>query len=109
MYLDPETIDSVFAAHKHQANVCIELHKLIYDGSAEDRPAWDSIEKLEDYPIMGIDLSHYIWDKFVAFDKIYHPGVYAGGLWLSSGWATDISMEEWAVEPAPASLKKEEL
>lgn len=107
MYLHPETIDEVFTAHEHQTGVIIGLHKLIYDGSAEDRPLWDLIEKLDDYPIMGIDLCHYIWDKFVAFDKIHHPEAYAGGLWMNRGWATDISMEEWAVEPAPAALKEE--
>lgn len=108
MELFPESIDHVFAVHSHQADVFVGLHKLIYNGSAEDRPPWDLIKKLEGYPVMGKALSQYIWEKFLAFDKIHHPEVYTGGLWFNSGWATEKSMEEWAVEPAPVTLLTEE-
>jgi len=107
MYLDPETIDDVFAVHEHQADVFIELHKLIYDGSAEDRPPWDLIKKLDGWPKMGPAVSKHIWNLFQKFDKAHHPEVMAGGLWFNSGWSTDETLDDWQIEPAPVILKEE--
>lgn len=107
MKLNPEAIDQIFAAHEHQWDVFFALHRLLYDGSAKDRPAWDSIEKLCGWPRMGPEVSKYIRKLFLEFDQKHHPKVITGGLWMNSGWSTDKELDGWQVEPAPATLKEE--
>jgi len=107
--LDKERIDDVFAAHDHQTDVFLELYRLVYNGSAEDRPEWDSIGAIVRWPKMGPEISQYIWRKFMDFDRKHHPEVLAGGFWMNRGWSTDETLDDWQVEPVSATLISGEL
>lgn len=82
--LDKESIDKLFEENENQHDVHWGLYCLVF----KDRIDPNRISKLETWPKASPDLSDYIWNKFMDFDKQYHPDVIAGGLWMNSGFDT---------------------
>jgi len=94
--LNQDTIDNLFAKHAdnyHQANVLIELYKLVM-------PEWDNIRKIHDWPRCNEFTWKYIASKFIEFDKYYHPDCLAGGCWMNNGFSIEKNIGNWIVEPA---------
>lgn len=90
--LMPDKIDSFFGFHNHQSDVWINLYRYVF-------PDWDNIKSIDGYPKISDETSNYIFKKFIEFDKIHHPNVMAGGLWMNSGFSTDSSgkLDDWKV------------
>jgi len=101
MKLDKDKVMLLFSVLEHQADILIHIFKMVY-------PNWDDIEKVEGWPTCSRETSRIIMQKFMDFDRVYHGGVMAGGLWFNSGFSTleGEGMELWEVRPAPVSLKK---
>lgn len=102
--LNKERIDLCFD-HKHQADILFSLYRLVYDGSTVDRPPWAVIKKVDGWPALGKATWAYIQEKFVVHDRLDHPDVIAGGLWMNNGFSCDESLGDWECEPAPCELK----
>ncbi len=107
-----DVIDPLFEESEHQVEVALALYRLVY-------PDWDNIESIDGWPKAGVEVSAYLMQKFITFDRKHHGhklygdvrdrGVMPGGLWLSKGFST-IGTEHllpWEVERAPAVYKKE--
>jgi hypothetical protein len=96
-----EEIDECFINNTHQADVWSALYKIVYSGMGQGRPHWDDIKLVDGFPKIGHEASKYIWEKFIAFDKVHHPEVLAGGLWLNKGFSEDEKLGPWECVPAP--------
>ena len=89
--LVPDRIDAFFEGQNHQADVLIGLYKFVF-------PDWDNIVSLDGYPTVNEHTWKYICEKFIAFDKIYHPDVFAGGLFMNKGFSVDYKLtQDWKV------------
>ena len=104
--LDKERIDELFEASDHQADVLVGLYRMVY-------PNWDNIAKIGRWPIINRKTTEYIVGKFVTFDRLHHPKVLSGGLWLYSGFSCSEGkaedLDDFEAIPAPAILKKAEV
>jgi len=77
------------AADQHEALVA--LYRMVF-------PHWDTIERLDGYPEVNDATWKAICRMFVEFDKVHHPDVMAGGLWLNCGFSgASKKIQDWAV------------
>jgi len=83
-------IDEIFQKHKHQKDVLIDLYRMVL-------PNWDAIERIEGYPEAGKDLWEFICERFIEFDRKYHPKVFKGGIWLNTGFSFNKKIDPWKV------------
>jgi len=81
-------IETIFEKYDHQADLLIELYRMIL-------PGWDSIERIDRHPVAGKDLWRFICSQFIEFERKYHPGVFKGGIWLDMGFSSNIEMAPW--------------
>ena len=88
--LVPDKIDLFFEDKDDQSEVFLGLYKFVF-------PEWDNIESINGYPTISNATSQYIFERFIAFDKIFHPDVMAGGLWMNRGFSIDHNMPDWKV------------
>ena len=65
-------IQSIFSKHDHQKNVMADLYKLVL-------PDWEKIEKIEGYPEAGRELSIFISEQFMQFDRRTSSRVHGRG------------------------------
>ncbi len=86
--LDPTTVRNLFADLSHQAEVLIELYRLIF-------PDWERIVKLEGYPAINDHTWNEIGELFIAFDHLHHPDVFAGGCWMNRGFTIEKDIPDW--------------
>lgn len=86
-----EKIDEIFKNSKDQVEAIIAIYSLFF-------PDWDNIETIDNYPTMGKEISNHIWSSFIEFDKLHHPTVMPGGLWLNKGFATSETLKGWEVD-----------
>ena len=93
MYLEKKEIDEIFERATNQYEACLALYHKVH-------PDYDKIKKLEGYPRVGKELHTYLFQKFIEFDSLHHPGVLAGGLWLNKGFSLDESLEAFEAQPA---------
>lgn len=90
--LTKETIDKVFEQFDHQTDVCIGIYKLVF-------PNWDNIEKVDGWPSISKNTNEYIMRKFISFDRIHHPDVIKGGIWLNYGFSSlNNNVPDWMVD-----------
>jgi hypothetical protein len=94
-----EAVDTCFEGAEHQREVELALYRLVYSN-------WDDIAQVQGWPKAGAALSTYVTGKFIRFDYKHHRGVVPGGMWMSSGWGSDPAVPDWAVQPAPFTLKE---
>src|ERR1035437_8468956 len=78
----------------HQSDAIVALYKLIY-------PDWDQIDHINGFPQCHPATGEYIMLKFIAFDRVNHPNVINGGLWLNNGWGTIGNKDLHEFEVAP--------
>jgi hypothetical protein len=86
-----DRIDSFFEGNTHQADVLIDLYKFVF-------PRWDDIVSIDGWPKISYDTSLYICGKFMDFDKIHHPDVMNGGLWMNKGFGVGDYLDDWIVD-----------
>jgi hypothetical protein len=100
MKLKKKDVALLFSVYEHQADILIHLYRMVF-------PNWDDIERMDGWPKVNKATSRWIWDKFVAFDKVYHPDVMNGGAWFNSGFSCQESegLKNWEVRPCPVTLK----
>lgn len=95
--LDPLVVEELFSNRVHQADVVLDLYKMIYG----DR--WDLIEKLNGWPVCNDSTWKALFEMFAEFDKQHHPKVMAGGLWFNNGFTTGgpgaEDLKKWEVLP----------
>lgn len=101
--LQREPLEKLFEAGTHQANVLLEIFKLIYPG------VWDDIEKINGYPTCSRETSLWFARAFQKFDMKHHPNTLPGGIWLNQGFSfSQPGADELpflAVMPAPYTPK----
>ena len=83
-------IQSIFNKHDHQKKVMVDLYKLVL-------PDWEKIEKIEGYPEAGWELSIYISELFMQFDRKHHPSCMPGGAWLNTGFSVNRNLGAWQI------------
>ncbi len=83
-------IQSIFSKNDHQKNVMADLYKLVL-------PDWEKIEKLEGYPEAGRELSIFISEQFMQFDRKHHPDCMAGGAWMNTGFSIKSNLDPWQI------------
>lgn len=90
MKLNKETVTAIFETSTNQFDALEDLYRLVY-------PDYSKIEKVNGHPRAGKEISKEIWRRFIAFDKIHHPSVMAGGCWLNYGFSTDETLNPWEI------------
>jgi hypothetical protein len=90
MNLLARKIQYVFDDARDQAEALVKIYQLFV-------PNFEGIERLEGSPACGMILHRFIFEKFVAFDCIHHPGNLAGGLWMNKGFSEDLTLLNWEV------------
>lgn len=83
-------ITAIFEIHEHQADVLIDLYKLVF-------PDWDRIEKIEGHPEVGRTFWKFVFSLFSRFDRKHHPKVYPGGLWFNTGFSSSNQLNPWEI------------
>lgn len=96
--LKKETIDRIFeeetkAKKPNHGNVLVAIIKLAI-------PDFDEIEAVNHFPRISHKTNSYLFDKFIEFDKKFHPKAAPGFLWLNHGFssADDTFKTDWVVE-----------
>jgi len=81
---------SIFEEADSQSSALIEIYRLIF-------PDWDDIEDLDGFPEVGQEMWKYICNLFIQFDKLKHPGVFNGGMWLNNGFSSSDRLGPWEI------------
>ncbi len=95
--LSQDTIDEIFEKAEHQTDWFFSLHRIIYP----DWEEWPEGKRCDGFLQASETTCGYIHSRAIAFDKIHHPDVYAGGLWFNNGFSLDKNIPDWKVRPAP--------
>jgi hypothetical protein len=96
--LDWEAVEELFRVSEHQADVLFGLYRMVY-------PNWDDIAKVEGFPKISDTTNTKLFQKFIEFDRVHHPEVFAGGCWMNNGFSGEKDIAEWHVEPCEVTLK----
>jgi len=99
--LTKEKIDQIFEEAKDQGDYLIRLYKHAF-------PYWEKIKKIDDWPKVHIKTWLYITEKAISFDKIHHPNVLPGGLWLNNGFSSTDNIKPWHVDISEVKIIYEE-
>ncbi|SHJ72887.1 hypothetical protein SAMN02745216_02140 [Desulfatibacillum alkenivorans DSM 16219] len=83
-------IQAIFDSCESQSEVISALYELLF-------PAWDNIDKINGYPIVGEEFWLFVSRRFIDFDRIHHPRVMPGGAWMNVGFASDKSLAPWEI------------
>jgi hypothetical protein len=86
--LNPDAVKALFNEHDHQVDVALAIYKMVW-------PNWDDIESIDGWPSVTNETANKIMKWFIEFDKVHHPDVFAGGLWMNKGFSTSDS--EWLI------------
>lgn len=96
-----EAVTALFEKYNDQADVLVGIYKMVF-------PAWDNIEKIDGWPKCGKPLWIWVCDKFMDFDKKYHPHVFSGGIWMNNGFSVDESLGDFEVSTEGVTLTMKE-
>ena len=99
--LDKDTVEALFKEHDHQSDVVVELYKMVF-------PDWDNITHVEGWPTVNKATGNKLFNLFIDFDKIHHPKVIRGGLWMNNGFSTveDMGLNDWQVARCEVTYKE---
>lgn len=89
--LSKDTIDAIFEMADDQGDYCIGLYYYAI-------PNWSAVISLNGYPKVNPETAEYIFNKAIEYDKVYHPNVLFGGLWLNYGFGVGESIEPWTLQ-----------
>ena len=88
----------------HQAEVLLAFYHIAF-------PNWDDIVKIDSWPRVSETTWKYIWEKFAAFDRQFHPDVIPAGAWaLGSGFSSARTDKEggavpdWCIDISPCTI-----
>ena len=90
-------IKTIFQAQTTQQEALAEIYKLVL-------PEWDQIRKVNGFPEVGNDLWQFVCRKFIHFDRMHHPAVFAGGIWLNNGFQSNPELDPWELSFANCSV-----
>ena len=88
--LVPDKINLFFEDKDDQAEVFLSIYRYVF-------PDWDNIESISGYPTVSNNTSQFLFERFIAFDRIFHPDVISGGLWMNRGFSIDHNLDDWKV------------
>lgn len=91
-------IKKIFESQTHQSEAIMEIYKLAI-------PDLDSVKKVNGFPESGRELWKFICKGFIRFDRKHHPKVFAGGIWLNNGFATNDQLSPWEVSLRNCTLE----
>ncbi len=97
MQVTKKAVEDIFNRHSHQADVVEDLYRLAF-------PDYDRIEKVKGFPEAGSELSTLIWKNFIQFDRLHHPHVLPGGIWLSHGFSTNKELLPWELRASEVKV-----
>ena len=83
-------IESLFEKHSHQADVLIDIYRMVF-------PEWERIRKVKVYPESGDSLWKFICGKFQTFDRMHHPDCMPGGAWMNKGFSVNHKLPPWEI------------
>ena len=89
--LSKATIDTIFEMANEQGDYCLSLYSYAI-------PNWSTVISVNGYPKVNPETSEYIFGKAIEYDKVHHPNVIFGGLWLNYGFREDKNVEPWTVQ-----------
>ena len=75
-------LEPLFDESEHQEDVVVGVYRKFV-------PNYDDVEQIQGHPKCGKEMSLWLFEKFIEFDKKHHPDVMAGGAWLNWGFSTD--------------------
>ena len=78
--LDERTVDQLFKDNGHQVDVALAIYKMVF-------PNWDDIVSIDGWPSVNSSTANKLMGKFIKFDRVNHPTVFAGGLWMNKGFS----------------------
>ena len=81
-------VREIFESQTRQDEALIEIYKLAL-------PEWDTIEKVHGYPEIGNEFWKFVCREFIEFDRKHHPDVFAGGIWLNTGFQSNSELDPW--------------
>ncbi len=85
-----EQVDACFEGAASQSEWLIALYKEVV-------PDWDDVKELKGFPCCSDEMWKYVCEKAIAFDKQHHPGVFAGGVWINSGFGSDAAVGRFEI------------
>ena len=99
--LSKDTIDELFSSHDHQSEIWEKLYEI-----ALLSPDWSRIEKVNGYPCVSEETNEYLFEKFIQFDKMHHPEVLAGGLWMNNGFSSYKAEDvpDWMIDTSQVDI-----
>lgn len=97
--LTQESIDTIFNTATHQTDYIIALYRVAF-------PDWDNIASVDGHPQISKHTATHIFERAIAFDKINHADVMAGGAWLNKGFSTLESLPDWRILPCDFTLQE---
>ena len=74
-------IDKLFKESKDQIEIALALYRKAFKD-------YDKIKQIAGYPKVNKETTEYLFNSFIEFDKINHPQVLPGGLWLNKGFGS---------------------
>lgn len=90
--LSKEQIDKIFEESTDQVEAAIELYKIAF-------PNFEKLTSIDGHPQVSKVTNEYIFDKFIALDKQYHPTVINGGLWMNKGFGCSYPPDQdWIID-----------
>lgn len=89
--LSKDTIDTIFEMANEQGDYCLSLYSYAI-------PNWNAVISVNGYPKVNQETADYIFGKAIEYDKVHHPDVLSGGLWLNYGFGVDEHCEPWTVQ-----------
>lgn len=89
--LSKATIDTIFEMANEQGDYCLSLYSYAISN-------WNTVISVNGYPKVNPETAEYIFGKAIEYDKVHHPNVVFGGLWLNYGFGIDKNVEPWTVQ-----------
>ena len=85
--LNQDQVNKLFETKNHQQDILLSIYKMVF-------PDYDEIKKLHGYTAISENTNNHLFKQFIRFDKIHHPDVMAGGLWMNNGFSTDHNIQQ---------------
>jgi hypothetical protein len=89
--LSKDTIDTIFEMANEQGEYWLRLYNYAI-------PNWSTVFFINGYPKVNPETAEYIFGKAIEYDKVHHPDVLSGGLWLDYGFGVGENIEPWTVQ-----------
>ena len=83
-------IRAIFSKHDHQNSVMADLYRLVL-------PHWEQIQKIQGYSEAGRQLSVFISEQFMRFDRQHHPDCMPGRAWMNARFSCNPNLGPWQI------------